>query len=164
MKQQGQKSLSPMEYAMKYLTVKDRTVSEMQAYLDAKEFGEADVDAAIERLKELGILDDARYAQRFVETRLASKPVSRRHLWEQLKGHGVSEEHIRAAFETVDDGSEEENACVIAEKFLRQFRALEPEKRRERVLSRLLGRGFSYDVSRKAYEHALNTEDEWSES
>ena len=129
MKQQPPKSLSPMEYAMKYLTGRDRTVSEMQAYLDAKEFGEADVDATIARLLELGLLDDARYAMRFAETRLASKPISRRHLWEQMKGHGLSEEHINAALDAVDGGSEAENARVIAEKFLRQFRALEPEKR-----------------------------------
>ena len=80
MKQQPPKSLSPMEYAMKHLAIKDRTVSEMKAYLDGKDFGEADVDATVARLLELGMLNDARYAQRFVETRTASKPISRRHL------------------------------------------------------------------------------------
>lgn len=164
MKQREQKSLSPMEYAMKYLTVKDRTVSEMQAYLDTKEFGEADVDATVERLKELGLLNDARYAQRFAETRLASKPISRRRLWEQMKGHGLSDADIEAALGTVGDDVEEENANAIAQKFVRQFHALEPEKRRERVLSRLIARGFSYDVARKALESALSTEDAWSES
>ena len=78
MKTRDQKPLSPMEYAMKYLTAKDRTVSEMQTYLDGKDFGEADVDATIARLMELGLLNDARYAQRFVETRLATKPISKR--------------------------------------------------------------------------------------
>ena len=86
MKQQQPKALSPMEYAMKYLTARDRTVSEMQAYLDAKEFGEADVDATVARLMELGLLDDGRYAKRFVETRLASKPISRRHLSNSSRG------------------------------------------------------------------------------
>ena len=164
MKQQQPKALSPMEYAMKYLTARDRTVSEMQAYLDAKEFGEADVDATVARLMELGLLDDGRYAKRFVETRLASKPISRRHLFEQLKGHGVSDADIRAALDSVDAEDESENALAVAEKYARQFRTLEPEKRRERVLSRLISRGFSYDVSRKAYEKALTEEDEWTES
>ena len=75
MKKQTAGSMSPMDYAMKYLTAKDRTVSEMQAYLDEKDFGEADVDATVARLTELGLLNDARYAQRFVETRTASKPI-----------------------------------------------------------------------------------------
>lgn len=164
MKQQPPKSLSPMEYAMKYLTLKDRTVAEMQTYLDGKEFGEADVDATIERLLELGLLDDARYARRFVETRMASKPISRRHLRDQLKGHGIADAEIEAAMQTVEDTDEEANARLIAEKFARQFETLEAQKRRERVLSRLIARGFSYDAARKAYEAALSEEEEWSES
>ncbi len=162
MKKQPIGSKSPMEHALKYLTAKDRTVSEMQAYLDGKEFGEADIDAAIDRLKELGILDDRRYAQRFVETRLASKPVSSAHLREQLRGHGLRQEDIDAAMDTVDENSDRDNALTVARKYYRQFHALEPEKRRERVLNRLTARGFSYDVSRKAFEAA--EEDEWSES
>lgn len=164
MKHQVPKSLSPMEYAMKYLTVKDRSVSEMQTYLDGHHFGEADVDATIIRLKELGMLDDARYAQRFVETRLASKPISRRHLREQLKGHGICDADIEAALEAVGDDHEAEHAQEIAAKFARQFQSLEPEKRRERVLSRLISRGFSYETARKALEAALTEEDAWSES
>jgi regulatory protein len=155
--------LSPMDLALKYLTAKDRTVSEMQAYLDGKDFGEADVDATIDRLRELGILDDRRYAQRFVETRLASKPVSSAHLREQLRGHGLSQEDIDAAMDTIDARSDMDNALTVARKYFRQFHALDSEKRRERVLSRLTARGFSYDVSRKAFETA-EQEDEWSES
>lgn len=164
MKKQTAGSMSPMDYAMKYLTLKDRTVSEMQAYLDEKDFGEADVDATIERLRELGLLDDRRYAQRFVETRLATKPVSRRHLYEQMKGHGIAEEHIREAMELADVETERENALSVAHKFARQFASLEPEKRRARVLSRLQARGYSYDVARNALEQALSEEDAWSES
>lgn len=164
MKQQTPKTLSPMEYAMKYLTVKDRTVSEMQKYLDGKDFGEADIDAAIARLIELGLLNDARYAQRFVETRLAAKPVSKRHLYEQLRGHGVGTAEIEAALASVDTDDELSNACAVAEKFVRQFRELEPEKRRERVLSRLISRGYSYDTAAKALNAALSEETEWSES
>ena len=164
MKQNPPKSLSPMEYAMKYLTGRDRTVSEMQTYLDGKDFGEADVDAAVQRLVELGLLNDARYAQRFVETRLATKPISRRHLWEQMKSHGLSDEVIREALDAVDPDDEAENARAVAEKFVRQFASLEPQKRRERVLSRLIARGYSYDVSARAFEEALNEEEACSES
>ena len=164
MKQQPQKSLSPMEYAMKYLAVKDRTVAEMQTYLDGRDFGEADVDAAVARLIELGMLNDARYAQRFVETRIASKPISRRHLRDQMKSHGLSDADIDAALESVEDEDETENALAVAEKFLRQFADLEPQKRRERMFSRLIARGYSYDTARKAYETALSEEKEWSES
>ena len=158
------KSLSPMEYAMKYLAIKDRSVADMQTYLDGKDFGEADVDATVARLTELGLLNDARYAQRFVETRTASKPISRRRLYEQLKSHGIGDAEIEAALESFEDENEARNAKAVAEKFIRQFGGLDPQKRRERVLSRLIARGFSYDAARKAYEETLSEEDEWSES
>lgn len=161
---QPPKSLSPMEYAMKYLAIKDRSVSEMQTYLDGRDFGEADVDATVARLIELGLLNDARYAVRFVETRTASKPISRRHLRDQLKSHGIGDAEIEAALESVEDTDEADNARTVAEKFARQFQSLEPEKQRERVLSRLIARGFSYDVARKAYEAVLSEEEAWSES
>jgi regulatory protein len=164
MKKQTDGAKSPMDYAMQYLTAKDRTMSEMQAYLDEKDFGEADIDATIARLKELGLLDDRRYAQRFVETRLATKPVSRRHLYEQLKGHGLQEEYIREAMELADSDAERENALQVARKFARQFANLEPDKRRQRVLSRLEARGYSYDTARSALETARSEEDTWSES
>lgn len=164
MKKRPTEALSPMDHAMKYLTAKDRTVSEMQTFLDGKEYGEADVDATVERLKELGLLDDRRYAIRFVETRLATKPVSRRHLYEQMKGHGLDEEDIRAAMEKLEPDDERENALSVARKFARQFAALEPDKRRMRVMSRLQARGFGYDDARAAAETALSEEDTWSES
>ena len=160
MKRQSQTGRSPMDCAMRYLTARDRTVSEMQTFLDGRDFGEADVDATVERLKELGLLDDRRFAQRFVETRLAAKPVSRRHLKEQLKGHGLCDADIEEALALADDETERENALAVARKYARQYSALEPEKRRERVLLRLQSRGFSYDAARNAAETALSEETE----
>ena len=54
------RGLSPMDYALSYLTTRDRTVWEMQTYLETKEFGEADIDRTIDRLKELDLLDECR--------------------------------------------------------------------------------------------------------
>ena len=99
-----------------------------------------------------------------METRTASKPISRRRLYEQLKSHGIGDAEIEAALESFEDENEARNAKAVAEKFIRQFGGLDPQKRRERVLSRLIARGFSYDAARKAYEETLSEEDEWSES
>ena len=44
----------------------------MENYLDGQNYGEYEVYAAVERLKELKYLDDVRYAADFVSTRLAT--------------------------------------------------------------------------------------------
>ena len=149
------KGLSPMDYAMSYLTARDRTVFEMQTYLDGKEFGEADVEATVGRLQELGLLNDRRFAAQFVQTRLATKPLSRAHLYRQLAEHHIDKEIIVEALAELPDETELENAVAVAEKFARQFAALEPEKRRQRILSRLQARGYGYDVCYKALDRAL---------
>ncbi len=155
------KGLSPMDCAMSYLTARDRTVYEMQTYLDGKDYGEADVEATIARLKELGLLDDRRFAEQFVKTRLATKPLSRSHLYRQLAEHHIDKEIIAETLSELPDETELENAVAVAEKFARQFASLEPEKRKQRVLSRLQSRGYGYDACFKALDAALaNLEDE----
>ena len=116
---------SAMDSALDYLTSRPRTVREMENYLDGQNYGEYEVYAAVERLKELKYLDDVRYAADFVSTRLATKPLSRRKLKEQLRTHYLSADDIDAAMEQVTDDVERRNAMAVAEKFYRQFEGLE---------------------------------------
>ena len=63
---------TPMDAGLKFLTAKARTVREMEDHLDSLNYGEYEVYQVVERLKELGYLDDAKYAADFVSTRLAA--------------------------------------------------------------------------------------------
>ena len=102
-----------------------------------------------------------KYAEQFIRTRLATKPVSKSHLYRQLAEHHVPSEIITEFLAKIPEENELQNAVEIAAKFYRQFQSLEPETRRMRVLSRLEARGFRFDVSQRAYEKAqANTEEE----
>ena len=157
MHKKNKNGLSPMDYALSYLTSKDRTYWEMQNYLDTKNFGEADIESTLNRLSELGMIDDKKYAIRFVQTRLASKPLSSEHIKRQLLDHHISMDLIQEALEQISDDSDLVNACEIAKKFYRQFANLEAEKRRSRILSRLQSRGFPIDICYKAYQAACDS-------
>ena len=58
------------------------------------------------------------------------------------------------------DDAEQSNARTIAEKYCRQFSKLEPQLRRQRVLSRLQARGFAYDTSIQAFDAVEAAEEE----
>ncbi len=137
-----------MDTALKYLTTKARTVREMELYLDKREYGEYEVYQVVERLKELGYLNDETYACDFVRTRLATRPISRAKLREQLYAHKLPADAIDAAIAQVSEQMEEENAAAVAEKFLRMFAQLPEEQRRGRLLRRLCARGYGYDTVR----------------
>lgn len=151
--------MSPMDAALSYLTARMRTVREVEERLDDLQYGEGDILTTVIRLQELNLLNDAEYAREFVRTRLASKPVSRQKLYMDLKAHKVPEELIRAALEELPTETEADNAREVAEKFWRQMSGLEESVRRERVLRRLMSRGFSTEASLAAIRQVAEAEE-----
>ena len=147
-----------MDAALTYLTARMRTVREVEEKLDELQYGEGDILITVQRLKELKLLDDEAYAREFVRTRLATKAVSRQKLYMDLKAHKLSEECIRAALDELPRETEEENALLIARKYWRQMGELEEQTRRERVLRRLMSRGFSTEASLSAIRQAAEEE------
>ena len=139
-----------MDAALRYLGARARTVREVERHLDSCEYGEVEVYETVERLKELGLLDDFAYANEFVRTRLATKPISRAHLQEQLLAHEVEADAMEQALLQVDDGAQKQSAITVAGKYARQYARLDPQERDEMVLRRLLSRGYSYDDARAA--------------
>lgn len=150
--------MSPMDAALSYLTARMRTVREVEDKLDDLQYGEGDILATVERLKELGLLNDEAYAREFVRSRLATKPVSRQKLYLDLRAHKLPEELIEAALDELPEETEADNALEVAKKFWRQMSALEEPVRRERVLRRLMSRGFSTEASLAAIREAAKEE------
>ena len=148
-----------MDAALSYLTGRMRTVREVEDKLDDLQYGEGDILATVERLKELNLLNDAEYAREFVRSRLATKPVSRQKLYIDLKIHKVPEEFISLALNELPSETEADNAFEVAKKYWRQMSALEEPVRRERILRRLTSRGFSAEASLAAIRQAAEEED-----
>ncbi|MBQ4341094.1 MAG: RecX family transcriptional regulator [Clostridia bacterium] len=146
--------------ALSYLTPKARTVREVELKLDEGNYSEGEIMLVIERLIGAGLLDDERYARDFVESRLATKPVSRFRLEEQLRGHFVPQSAIDAALEAVAADTESGNALAVAKKYLRQFENVEDEREKlRRVYTRLQTRGYAHDTIMQALREAASDEE-----
>lgn len=143
------KNSSAFDSALKYLTPKARTIREVENYLDSMNYSEVEVMNTVSRLAAADLLNDKKYAENFIESRLNTKPVSRAKLCSQLKEHFVPDEIISSVVEMIDDAVEEANALAVAEKFFRQFEKLDPEERVRRVNLRLQSRGYNYDCIKK---------------
>ena len=148
-----------MDAALSYLSARMRTVREVEDKLDDLQYGEGDILVTVERLKELNLLNDEEYAREFVRSRLASKPVSRQKLYLDLKNHKVPEELIQTVLNELPEETEEDNAREVAIKYWRQMSAIEEPIRRERVLRRLMSRGFSTEASLAAIRQAAEEAD-----
>lgn len=146
---------TPMDAALRYLGARARTVREVERHLDSCEYGEVEVYETAERLKQLGLLDDVAFANEFVRTRLATKPISRAHMREQLLLHETDAEAIDQALSGIDEETQQRTATATAEKYARQYARLAPQERDEMVIRRLLSRGYSYDEARAALRDAV---------
>ena len=112
-----------------------------RAMLDAKlrkrGYGAEAVAAALERLAELGYLDDRAFAERWVAQRMARHPEGRRALFAGLLKHGVPRSLAREVMEAaVSAEQEQEAARRVLERLLasaRGFPATEGDQGAERV-------------------------------
>lgn len=154
------KGTSPMDAALSYLSGRARTVREVERHLDEKQYGEYEVQQVVERLQELGYLDDAAFAKEFIESRLRSKPVSRRKLHEQLMAHEIPRDIVEEALSQIPDEQDQENALAIARKYAAQLGNLDEAEFQMRLNRRLVGRGFSYDDARAAVRAIMEEDDD----
>lgn len=141
---------TPMDTALAFLAPRARSVREVERHLDEKQFGEFEVQQVIDRLLELDYLNDAAYAAAFIQSRLNTKPMSRKKLKEQLLAHELAREVVEEALLVITDEQEEAHALLVAQKHAAQLAGVEEAQRAPRLLKRMLGRGFSYEVSRAA--------------
>ena len=110
-----------------------------------RRFPEQTVQEALDRLASLGLVDDAAFAQFWVERR-ARSPRSRSLLVRELRDKGIPREEAEELVQQVD---EEEGALVAARKAARRNRGEDYAQLSRRVCQYLRRRGFSSSVIRK---------------
>jgi regulatory protein len=96
-----------MSLAVRYLARWDRTVAQVEQFLLRQGAAPAQIQQTIGRLSDLRYLNDGAYAERWIETRLARRPMGRERLKAELLFKGVPEavagRSIRAALRDLDE-------------------------------------------------------------
>ncbi len=133
--------------ALDLLSYSARTSRQLYEKLARKSDPEA-AAAAVERMEELGLVDDADYARRFVADKLNLKDWGLRRIEQELRAKGVDQQHIDAAIEELDyDGAQR-----LAEILRRKGKALPTEqKERNALINRWLRQGYDYEEIKAAF-------------
>ena len=142
--------LSAIEAALRLLAAAPRSEQELRERLSRRRgYRSEAVDAAVERMRDLGYLNDAAFARFWVESRQAGTPRSRRALAFELSRKGVDREQMDAALEGVSDA---EAAYDAAQRRLRALRDADKQTFERRLGTFLNSRGFGYGVARSAIQ------------
>lgn len=128
--------------ALKLLDYRARTKKEISQKLKEKGYDSDQIDPVIERLENAGLVEDARYAQMWVENRNEFHPRSQRLIQMEMRHKGIEDDVIRNAL--VDSANDLELATRAAKQQIRKYQDLEWTDFRKKLGAFLMRRGFSY--------------------
>lgn len=135
------------------LSLRRRSRRELERKLRDKEFSPNAIERTLKLMEEYGHIDDTAYAKSYVHDRLLKRGVGRGRLQQELRLKGVDPKLAAetAATATTDD-EELERAMALAERKSRTVRHDDPRKRERSITAFLAGRGFGWEVIRRAME------------
>jgi regulatory protein len=126
--------------SLELLGRRDHSTFELERKLRSREFGAEAIRIVIRRLKDFGYLDDERYAEAWIRSRLKRRPEGRSRLMAGLAKRGIRRGIIQTVLDSVYGEEEAEDAIKrAAEKILRRG-AIDDETLKRKLSTR----GFTY--------------------
>lgn len=117
-------------------------------------------EAAVARMKELGLVDDLRFARLFARDRIVTRGYALPRIRQELLKKGVQRDAVEQALRELKE--ETDTVGQIEEILSRRFSPLPTdEKGKRRMMNYLLSRGYRYHEIRDALERRG---DAWQES
>jgi regulatory protein len=115
-------------------------------------------ESVLDRMAEVGLVDDEAYAAMLVRSKQAGRGLAARALARELRTKGVDDDTARAALEEIDPEDERERARALVEKRLRTMHGLAPDVQARRLAGMLARKGYdsstAYAVVREAIADA----------
>jgi regulatory protein len=145
-------SQDPYELALRALSYKERTESELRGWLAERGVEEVEVEDVIALLIEAGAIDDAGFARRYAEDKRQLAGWGPDRISTGLEGRGVAREHIDAALGADDEEAQLERAVALLGD---RGMSCDDGRERERALGLLVRRGYPLEL---AYEAVRSVE------
>ena len=149
--------------AAKLLAAKPRSVAELrERLLEGRGATKPVVDSVIERLREYGYLDDARFAHSYASLRVQQRPVGRQRLQRDLWLKKVDKKTVDEALDLVFEATPEEQMIDRAiEKRIRLRGKPTTRADAKKFFDHLLRQGFAFElVADKVRAMAKDVDDE----
>jgi regulatory protein len=132
--------------ALRKLTTRACTRHELDQALQAKNVPAGVREAVLDRLHEVGLIDDAAFAMDWVTSRQRRRHLSRRALSRELEAKGVERSDIARALDSVDPGAEFTSARDVVERKRAAVSGLARDVQYRRLAGALSRRGFDAEV------------------
>lgn len=136
-----------VDRCLRFLSFRPRSEQELRLYLQRRKVEPEQVEAVMEELRRLKLVDDAAFARFWRDSRDRFSPRGERLLKAELRAKGLSSEDVAEALPEPED--EAALALRAAERHVRTLRGLPWPDFRQKMLGFLQRRGFDYDLSNR---------------
>jgi regulatory protein len=133
--------------ALRKLTARACTRQELDKALQAKKLPQTAIDAVLDRLEEVGLVDDASFAVDWVTSRQQRRHLSRQVLRRELQAKGVERSAIDSALDHVDLDAELRSARELVERKRAAMSGLSRDVQYRRLAGMLGRRGFDTAIA-----------------
>lgn len=140
--------------SLRYVALRPRSTWEVQVYLERKKVNPETISVTLDRLADIGMLDDSKVAAAYVHDKQLFRPTSQRKLRLELKKKRIADDIIN---EVLDGNNNDDLAAlstVIAKK-RRQAKYNDNDK----LMQYLARQGFAYGDIKQALELELTDEE-----
>ncbi len=141
------------DIVVRQLAMMDRSRAQLAEALERRGICAEVIDEVLLRFEELGLVDDAHFAQVLTRTRFAEKGASRRAILSELQRKGVARDLAEQALAQIDPEDELEAAITLAMKKLRSTSG-NPDTLTRRTYAALARKGFDPEQCAQALREA----------
>jgi regulatory protein len=148
---------------LRLLTARARTRAELAGQLVKRRYPDDVAERVLDRLAEVGLIDDQDFAEQWVRSRHANAGKGKRALASELRTKGLDDEVIADALADIDAGAERTRAeQLVADKLRRERLADDTDdlKITRRLVAMLARRGYGQSMAFDVVKVALAGERE----
>ncbi|WP_016699521.1 regulatory protein RecX [Actinoalloteichus spitiensis] len=146
------------ELCLRLLTTRPHSRAELRSRLLRRAVPEEVADAVLDRFDEVGLVDDAAFAEAWVHSRHTQRGLGRRALLSELRRKGVNAQVAAEALDTVDGEAEEERARQLVRRKMRSTGGVDAQARVRRLVGMLARKGYSQGLAFRVVREELAEE------
>jgi len=143
------------QIVLRQLAMAPRSRAQLETKLRQRDCPEDVITRVLDRMTEVGLVDDEAYAAMLVRSQQATKGLAKRALAHELRKKGIDKDLADAALDEVDPEEERRTARELVDKKLRSMGGLTVEVQTRRLAGMLARKGYGSGVAYSVIRDAI---------
>ena len=152
----AEEEISVYNYALSVLSRYAKSEKQLILKLKEKGYDISFIDNAILKLKQQKYLDDERYSEALINSKINVSKYGKRRIKETLYEKGIDREIIDEKINQLSDEEELKRACYLLTKKLKSVKEDDTRKLSIKLTNFLINKGFEFGTVKKAVRQMLD--------